>query len=127
MPRGTLSRPSQPQPARSMSEFESLAVLVSLILGLRIAHLLRGIERLTHRGDHARPDAVDMIWTGAVFWTLILNWWVFFQSQTVAECRSLEIRRFPRRDHLGGAVLPARGHPVPAHVDCRYYARGAPG
>jgi len=27
-------------------------------------------------------DAVHLLWTGATFWTLVLNWWVFFQSGT---------------------------------------------
>lgn len=66
-----------------MSEFEYLAVFVSLILGLAIAHLLLGIGRMIHRRDRARPDAVHLLWTGAVFWTVVLNWWVFFQAQSV--------------------------------------------
>ena len=68
-----------------MSEFEYLAVLVSLILGLGIAHLLLGVGRMIHRRDKMKPDAVHLLWTGAVFWTLILNWWVFFQSQSVTQ------------------------------------------
>ena len=68
-----------------MSEFEYLAVLVSLILGLGIAHLLLGVGRMIHRRDRAQPDAVHLLWTGAVFWTLILNWWVFFQAQSVTQ------------------------------------------
>ena len=67
-----------------MSRFEPLAVLVSLILGLGVAHLLLGIGRLIDGRDQAHPDAVHMLWTGAVFWTLTLNRWVFSQSQSVA-------------------------------------------
>ena len=66
-----------------MSEFEYLAVFVSLILGLGIAHLLLGLGRMIHRRDRSRPDAVHLLWTGAVFWTVVLNWWVFFQAQNV--------------------------------------------
>ena len=67
-----------------MSEFEYLAVFVSLILGLGLAHLLLGIGRMIHRRDQVRPDAVHLLWTGAVFWTVVLNWWVFFQAQSVS-------------------------------------------
>lgn len=66
-----------------MTEFEYLAVLVSLVLGLGITHLLVGVGRMIHRRHRAKPDLVHLLWTGAVFWTLILNWWVFFQSQSI--------------------------------------------
>lgn len=66
-----------------MSEFEYLAVLVSLILGLGIAHLLVGVGRMVHDRGHRKPDLVHGLWVGAVFWTLVLNWWVFYQAQTV--------------------------------------------
>ncbi len=68
-----------------MTEFEYLAVLVSLILGLGIAHLLLGVGRMIQRREEMKLDAVHLLWTGAVFWTLILNWWVFFQSQSVTQ------------------------------------------
>jgi hypothetical protein len=65
-----------------MSEFEYLAVLVSLILGLGITHLLAGVGRMIHRRGNYKVDAVHLLWTGAAFWTLVLNWWVFFQART---------------------------------------------
>lgn len=73
----------------SLSHTSQRHFLVSLILGLGIAHLLLGIGRLIHRRDHARADAVQMLWTRAVFWTLILNWWVFFQERSVADYAEL--------------------------------------
>lgn len=71
-----------------MSEFEYLSVLVSILIGLGIAHLLAGIARMIHRRGEYRLDAVHLLWTGALFWTLILNWWVFFES------RELEVWSF---------------------------------
>jgi hypothetical protein len=65
-----------------MSQFEYLSVLVSLILGLGIAHLLLGVGGMIHRRREAKPDPIHLLWVGAVFWTLVLNWWVFFQSQS---------------------------------------------
>lgn len=67
-----------------MSEFEYLAVLVALVLGLGIAHLLLGVGRMINFRDQRRPDAVHLIWSAAVFWTLVLNWWLFFESQEVS-------------------------------------------
>jgi hypothetical protein len=66
----------------AMSEFEYVAVLVSVILGLGIAHLLAGVAQMIHRRGRYKVDAAHLLWTGATFWTLVLNWWVFFQSRT---------------------------------------------
>lgn len=68
-----------------MSEFEYLAVLVSLILGLGIAHLLSGVAQTIHRRGHAKLDLIHALWSAAVFAVLVLNWWVFFQWQAVSE------------------------------------------
>lgn len=65
-----------------MSEFEYLAVLVSLILGLGITRLLAGVATMVHQRRRVRLDPVHVLWTGGLFWTLILNWWVFFQMST---------------------------------------------
>ena len=68
-----------------MTEFEYLAVLVSLILGLGITHLLAGVGQMIHRRGQFKADAVHVLWTAATFWTLILNWWVFFQTRRFQE------------------------------------------
>ena len=68
-----------------MSEFEYLAVLVSLILGLGIAHLLSGVAQTIHRRSRAKLDLIHSLWSAAVFAVLVLNWWVFFQWQGVTD------------------------------------------
>ncbi|MEJ2203898.1 MAG: hypothetical protein P8170_07295 [Gemmatimonadota bacterium] len=65
-----------------MSEFEYLAVLVSIVLGLGITHLLSGVGRTIHRRGQYKLDAVHSIWTAATFTILVLNWWVFFESRS---------------------------------------------
>lgn len=69
----------------AMTEFEYLAVLVSLILGLGITHLLAGVGRLIHRRGEYKLDPTHVLWTAATFWILVLNWWVFFQSRRFEE------------------------------------------
>lgn len=59
-----------------MTEFEYVAVLVSLILGLGITHLLAGVGRTIHRRGELRLDAVHTLWTATAFLVLVLNWWV---------------------------------------------------
>jgi hypothetical protein len=64
-----------------MSEFEYLAVLVSLVLGLGLTHLLLGVARMIHRRGEFKFDAAHSLWVAATFWILILNWWVFFENR----------------------------------------------
>jgi len=68
-----------------MTEFEYVAVLVSIILGLGITHLLAGVARTIHRRAEAKPDALHSLWAATTFWTLVLNWWVFYQSRTFTD------------------------------------------
>jgi hypothetical protein len=62
-----------------MSEFEFLAVLISVVMGLGVTNLLAGVGRTIHRRKQVRPDAVHTLWSATAFLVLILNWWVFFQ------------------------------------------------
>ncbi len=65
-----------------MTEFEYLAVLVSIILGLGITHLLAGVGRTIHRRAQSKVDALHSLWSVTTFLILVINWWVFFQSRT---------------------------------------------
>ena len=60
-----------------MSDFEFLSVLVSIVIGLGVTHLLRGLSRAYHFRNVNKMDAVHVAWTGTVFFALVLNWWVF--------------------------------------------------
>jgi len=62
-----------------MSEFEYVAVLVSLVLGLGIANILSGLGRIIIRRHEYSIDLVHLVWSLALFLVLVLNWWVFFQ------------------------------------------------
>jgi hypothetical protein len=65
-----------------MTEFEYLAVLVSIILGLGMTHLLLGVGRMIHRRADMHLDATHAMWTVSLFIVIVLQWWVFFQSQS---------------------------------------------
>ena len=61
-----------------MSEFEFVSVLMSIVVGLGIAHLLRGVAQAVHERKQAPIDSVHIVWTAGVFLNLVLNWWVLF-------------------------------------------------
>ena len=60
-----------------MSDFEFLSVLVSIVIGFGLTHLLGGLGHAYHFRRSNKIDAVHVAWTIAVFFLLVLNWWVF--------------------------------------------------
>ena len=60
-----------------MTDFEFLSVLVSIVIGLGLTHLLSGLGHAYYFRRANKPDAVHVAWTIAVFFVLVLNWWVF--------------------------------------------------
>lgn len=67
-----------------MSEFEFLAVLLSIVFGLALTQLLSGAVRLFYED---RIDDVHLAWALLVALALIINWWGFFQWSGVEQWR----------------------------------------
>jgi hypothetical protein len=67
-----------------MSEFEFLAVLLSIVFGLALTQLLSGAMRLFYE---ERIDDVHLAWALVVALALIINWWGFFQWSDVGQWR----------------------------------------
>jgi len=101
-----------------MSEFEYVAVLLSIVFGLAITQLLSGAVRLFYED---RIDDVRLVWALVVALALITNWWSFFQWRDVEPWRfelyaflmvwatshyALAASLFPR--DLAGRVEPER-------------------
>ena len=60
-----------------MSDFEFLSVLISIVIGFGLTHLLGGLGYAYHFRRTNKMDAAHVAWTIAVFFLLVLNWWVF--------------------------------------------------
>lgn len=60
-----------------MTDFEFLSVFISIIIGFGLTHLLGGLGHAYHFRRISKLDAVHVAWTVAVFFVLVLNWWVF--------------------------------------------------
>ncbi len=58
-----------------MSEFEFLAVLLSIVFGLALTQLLSGTVRLFYETS---IDDVRLLWSLTITMVLIVDWWGFF-------------------------------------------------
>jgi hypothetical protein len=58
-----------------MSEFEFLAVFVSIVFGIAVTHVLAGVMRSFYRGQR---DTTHLVLTAFIFLVLVLNWWTTY-------------------------------------------------
>ena len=57
-----------------MTHFEYVMVIISIILGLGLTLVLRGLSKLA-RG--AKPSAVVVVWGFFLLLILLQSWWAF--------------------------------------------------
>ena len=55
--------------------FAHLSVLISVILGLALTHLLRGLSKLIQKRDTVRPYWVHLVWTVNIVVYVLAIWW----------------------------------------------------
>ena len=58
-----------------MDLFEYISVLTSIIIGLGIAHLLRGVAHLVQHPGRHRIDWSHLVWVTYLFFHLAFWWW----------------------------------------------------
>lgn len=73
-----------------MDQFEYVMVLVSIIVGLGIAHILFGvgglIDRVANRGEELEPSIAHAFWLAFCFeWMVMFWWWEYRFSSRVAD------------------------------------------
>ncbi len=66
-----------------MSQFEYVAVLISIIVGLALTQILRGVGRMVTTKDGPRPYWVHLVWTFYLFLLIVAFWWWEFRLDTV--------------------------------------------
>jgi hypothetical protein len=62
-----------------MGLFEYISVLTSIIIGLGIAHLLRGVAQLIQHPGRYAVYWVHLVWVGFMFVQMIFWWWWQFK------------------------------------------------
>ena len=55
--------------------FSYLGVLISVILGLALTHLLRGLSKLVQLRDTVKPYWVHIVWTINIIMYVLCLWW----------------------------------------------------
>jgi len=68
-----------------VTQFEYIAVLVSVIAGLGIVHLLRGVARFFTARNIYKPYWVHLLWTWNVFHFIVFFWWFVWRWSSVTE------------------------------------------
>ena len=58
-----------------MELFEYISVLTSIIVGLGMAHLLRGLAGLVQHPGRERTYWVHLVWVGYMFFNMVFFWW----------------------------------------------------
>jgi hypothetical protein len=66
-----------------VSQFEYVAVLISIIVGLALTQILRGIGRLVTTSDGPRPYWVHLFWNFYLFLLIVAFWWWEFRLDRV--------------------------------------------
>ena len=66
-----------------MDMFEYIAVLTSIIIGLGMAQLLRGVASVIQRRDETSVYWIHLCWVGYMFFTLVFWWWWEFGLGTI--------------------------------------------
>lgn len=66
-----------------MTQFEYVAVLVSIIVGLALAQILWGVGRMVTADRGPRPYWIHLVWTLYFFLLTVLFWWWEFRLNVV--------------------------------------------
>lgn len=76
-------------PVKSTEEFQYLAVLLSIVLGLGVTQLLTGVGRLVQARDRVRAYWPPLAWVALLLLIHVQTWWAMFDM----------------RDHRGWTLL----------------------
>jgi len=66
-----------------MDTFEYLAVLVSIIVGLGVAHILLAVGRIISEPGQEKPYWIHAIWVLNAFLYLLYFWWFQLRYRSV--------------------------------------------
>ncbi|HEY5774726.1 MAG TPA: hypothetical protein VIS57_01460 [Xanthomonadales bacterium] len=68
-----------------MGVFEYVSVLTSLVVGLGIAHLLKGVASIVQHPGRNRTYWVHLCWVASMFFQAIFFWWWEFKLESLEQ------------------------------------------
>ncbi len=68
-----------------MDRFEYVMVMVSIIIGLALAHLLQGLVEVAQRPRPLRLRSIHLVWVIFMLMTVAFFWWWQFKLQALQE------------------------------------------
>lgn len=68
-----------------MERFEYVMVMVSIIIGLALAHLLQGLVEVAQRPRPLRLRSIHLVWVIFMLMTVAFFWWWQFKLQALQE------------------------------------------
>ena len=68
-----------------MDRFEYVMVMVSIIIGLAVAHLLQGLVEVAQRPRPFRLRSIHLVWVIFMLMTVSFFWWWQFKLQALPE------------------------------------------
>ena len=73
------------QAGSSVSPFEHISVLISIVIGLGVAHLLTGVYRLVQSRERVRLYWLSLLWMALIFVSQVEWWWASYalRNETV--------------------------------------------
>lgn len=108
-----------------MTPFEHLSVLISIVLGLGIAHLLNTVHELIQVRSRVRTYWLPLLWAVLIFISLIEWWWASFALRTTLKWNFfyfLFVLISPVSQYLAAAfVLPDDTESGDGVIDLRRY------
>lgn len=77
-----------------MGVFEYVSVLTSIVVGLAIAHLLRGVVGIIQHPGRRPPYPVHLVWVAFMFFQAVFFWWWEFKLQASVQVWTFELYVF---------------------------------
>lgn len=62
----------------TVSPFEHISVLISIVLGLGLTQLLMGVHRLAQARERVRPYWLSLVWVALIFMAQVEWWWASY-------------------------------------------------
>ena len=110
-----------------MDMFEYVMVMVSIIVGLAMAHLLQGLVEIAQRPRPMRLRSIHLVWVAYVLVTTAFWWWFQFKLQTLTPVWTFQaylfVLTFAALLYVLSTLLFPRGLDPDLDLDAFFYDR----